>query len=61
MEASLLVANKEEIIEIDGCGNVMTHDRFRGIGSGGHYAECVAEALYDLEEFDADRIASKAM
>ena len=48
-----MVADKENIIEIDGSGNVLTHDRFRSIGSGGLYAECAAEALYDIEELDA--------
>lgn len=61
LEASLLVVDKREIIEIDGCGNVMVHDKFRGIGSGGPYAECAAEALYDLEDFDSEMIAQKAM
>ena len=61
LEATLLVTDSKELVEIDGDGNVMVHDRFRGIGSGGHFAECAAEALYDLEEFDSYMIATKAM
>ncbi len=53
MEGSVLVADNKSIIEIDGSGNVLTHDWFRSIGSGGLYAECAAEALYDLDSFDA--------
>lgn len=49
LEGSVLVVDKDNIIEIDGCGNVLTHDWFRSIGSGGLYAECAAEALYDLD------------
>ncbi len=57
LEGSVLVADKESIIEIDGSGNVLVHDWFRSIGSGGLYAECAAEALYDLDNFDAMQIA----
>lgn len=57
----MLVADKESIIEIDGAGNVLTHDWFRAIGSGGLYAECAAEALYDMEAIDALLIAQKSM
>lgn len=39
----------------------MTHDQFRGIGSGSFFAECAAEALYDLENFTAEMIANKSM
>lgn len=53
LEGSVLVADNKSIIEIDGLGNVLTHDRFRSIGSGGLYAECAAEALYDIESMDA--------
>lgn len=50
LEASVLIADKDELIEIDGSGNVLIHDRFRAIGSGGLFAECAAEALYDMKE-----------
>lgn len=49
LEASILVCDAKSIVEIDGNGNVMVHEEFRSIGSGGHYAECAAEALYPLE------------
>lgn len=61
LEASVLVADKNELIEIDGCGNVLVHDRFRSIGSGGTFAECAAEALYEMDNLDAMTIARKSM
>ena len=57
LEGSVLVADKDSIIEIDGSGNVLTHDWFWSIGSGGLYAECAAEALYDMDHLDALQIA----
>ena len=40
LEASVLVGDADTLIELDGEGNVLVHDRFRAIGSGGIYAEC---------------------
>ena len=40
LEASVLVGDADNLIELDGEGNVLVHDRFRAIGSGGIYAEC---------------------
>ena len=40
LEASVLVGDASSLIELDGEGNVLIHDRFRAIGSGGIYAEC---------------------
>ena len=40
LEASVLVSDLENLIELDGNGNVLVHDRFRAIGSGGLFAEC---------------------
>ena len=40
LEASVLVGDHDNLIELDGEGNVLLHDRFRAIGSGGTYAEC---------------------
>lgn len=47
------MCDKDSIVEIDGYGNVMVHEEFRSIGSGGHYAESAAEALFPLDDFDA--------
>ena len=41
LEASVLVGDNDNLIELDGEGNVLVHDRFRAIGSGGLYAECI--------------------
>lgn len=57
LEGTILVVDPENIIEIDGEGNVLLHDRFRAIGSGGLYAECAAEALFEYSEFDSLYIA----
>lgn len=60
LEASVLVIDNKNIIEIDGQGNVLVHEEYRALGSGGLFAECATEALYDLEE-DAEVIAKRAM
>ena len=52
-----MVIDEKNIIELDGSGNVLAHDKFRAIGSGGLYAECAAEALYSLPNFTALDIA----
>lgn len=63
LEASLIVCNAEEVLEIDGQGNVITpeEDGIIAIGSGGTYAKAAARALIDVEGFDAESIARKAM
>lgn len=63
LEASLIVCSKEETLEIDGQGNVITpeEDGIIAIGSGGTYAKAAARALIDVEGYDAERIARKAM
>lgn len=68
LEATILVCDKEHIIELDGYGNVIEVDRVRGIGSGGLFAECkchcqtgAAEALYDIDGLSALEIARKSM
>ncbi|GET93492.1 Hs1vu complex proteolytic subunit-like [Leishmania tarentolae] len=63
LEASLIVCSKEETLEIDGQGNVITPeaDGIIAIGSGGTYAKAAARALIDVEGYDAERIARKAM
>lgn len=63
LEASLIVCGREETLEIDGQGNVITpeEDGIIAIGSGGTYAKAAARALIDVEDYDAERIARKAM
>lgn len=63
LEASLIVCNAEEVLEIDGQGNVITpeEDGIIAIGSGGTYAKAAARALIDVDGFDAESIARKAM
>ena len=74
LEASLLVCDKDLIVELDGTGNVVEIESgVIGIGSGGAFAECkdiyvkkfnfvgAARALLDIEGYDAEKIAKKAM
>jgi ATP-dependent HslUV protease subunit HslV len=63
LEASLIVCDKDETLEIDGTGNVMTPeaDGIVAIGSGGTYAKAAARALIDIEGLGAEEIARKAM
>lgn len=63
LEASLIVCDKTETLEIDGQGNVITpeEDGIVAIGSGGTYAKAAARALIDVEGYDAETIAAKAM
>lgn len=63
LEASLIVCGREESLEIDGQGNVITpeEDGIIAIGSGGTYAKAAARALIDVDGYDAEKIARKAM
>lgn len=40
---------------------MLLHERFRSIGSGGLFAECAAEALWELNDWDSLKIAKRAM
>lgn len=40
LEATVLVGDATSLIEVDGDGNIILHDRLRAIGSGGAFAEC---------------------
>jgi ATP-dependent protease HslVU (ClpYQ) peptidase subunit len=44
----MLVCDKENIIELDGMGNVLEIDTVRGIGSGGLFAECKEKSRMHL-------------
>lgn len=63
LEASLIVCSADEVLEIDGQGNVITpeEDGIISIGSGGTYAKAAARALIDVEGYTAESIARKAM
>ena len=64
LDASMLVADKTDILEISGHGDVLdqTHG-VMAIGSGGPYALCAALALIDVPDnpMTATEIAEKAM
>lgn len=40
LQATLLVADKKDAVEIDGSGNILEISNVRAIGSGGLFAEC---------------------
>jgi ATP-dependent protease HslVU peptidase subunit len=63
LEASLIVCDKHETLEIDGAGNVITpeEDGIVAIGSGGQYAKAAARALIDVPDMTAEQIAEKSM
>ncbi|CCD12554.1 unnamed protein product [Trypanosoma congolense IL3000] len=63
LEASLIVCSVDETLEIDGQGNVITpeSDGIVAIGSGGTFAKAAARALIDVDGYDAEKIARKAM
>ena len=63
LEASMIVCDENETLEIDGQGNVLTpeSDGIVAIGSGGQYAKAAARALVDMEGCDAEFICRKAM
>lgn len=63
LEASLIVCDAKETLEIDGQGNVITAetDGVVAIGSGGTYAKAAARALVDVDGFTAEQVAEKAM
>ncbi|KAL4446076.1 hypothetical protein ABPG74_021615 [Tetrahymena malaccensis] len=61
LEATLLVVDKDLIVELDGTGNVLEIPEVIGIGSGGAFAECAARALIDIDGLSAKDIALKSM
>ncbi|EAS04180.1 ATP-dependent protease HslVU, peptidase subunit (macronuclear) [Tetrahymena thermophila SB210] len=61
LEATLLVVDKDLIVELDGTGNVLEIPEVIGIGSGGAFAECAARALIDIDGMSAKDIALKSM
>jgi len=66
LEASMIVCDENETLEIDGSGNVLTPeaDGIVAIGSGGMYAKAAARALVAVEgapQLDAEYICREAM
>lgn len=62
LEATLLVADKNKILEISGDGNVLEPENdCVAIGSGGNYAYSAALAYLDCSNFDARTIAEKSL
>jgi ATP-dependent HslUV protease subunit HslV len=62
LEAMMAVADREITYVLTGNGDVLEpEDGLVGIGSGGSYALAAARALFDMEGFDAEAIARKAM
>lgn len=62
LEAMMAVADKDVSLILTGTGDVLEPaDGLIGIGSGGNYALSAARALYDIEDLDAETIATKAM
>ncbi len=50
LEATLLVCDKDLIVELDGTGNVLEIDSGAiGIGSGGAFAECIFHFFFVME------------
>ena len=62
LEAMMAVADKEVSLILSGTGDVLEpEDDIIGIGSGGGYALAAARALVEIEGFDAETIARRAM
>ena len=62
LNASLIVADKSNLVELDGTGNIMeVTDGVIGIGSGGTFALSAARALLGATDLDAEEIAKRSM
>jgi ATP-dependent HslUV protease subunit HslV len=62
LEAMMAVADESASLILSGNGDVMEpEDGLIGIGSGGPFALAAARALIDVEGYDAEAIARKAM
>ncbi len=62
LEAMMIVADKKQILILDGAGNVIEpQDGICAIGSGGNYALAAARALIQNTEYSASEIAYKAL
>ncbi len=62
LEAMMAVADRDTSLVLTGQGDVLEpEDGLIGIGSGGNYALAAARALMDVDGFDAEAIARKAL
>ena len=62
LEAVLLVADGSNIYELTGNGDVLEPNiSVMGVGSGGHFAQAAATALFDIEGMSAEDIVRKSM
>jgi ATP-dependent HslUV protease subunit HslV len=62
LEAMMAVADKDVSLILSGTGDVLEpEDGIIGIGSGGGYALAAARALIDIDGFDAETVARRAM
>lgn len=62
LEAMMIVADKNQILILDGSGNVIEpQDGICAIGSGGNYAYAAARALVQNTELPAKEIAYKSL
>lgn len=62
LEAMMIVADKDNILVLDGTGNVIEpQDGICAIGSGGNYALAAARALMQNTDYEAKDIAYKSL
>ena len=62
LEAMMIVADKNQILILDGSGNVIEpQDDICAIGSGGNYALAAARALIQNTDYDAKDVAYKSL
>ena len=61
LEATLIVIDKDLIVELDGTGNVIEIEDVIGVGSGGFFAECAAKALLQHTDMNAEEIGRASM
>mmetsp|Transcript_14556 Transcript_14556/g.29100 ORF Transcript_14556/g.29100 Transcript_14556/m.29100 type:complete len:246 (-) Transcript_14556:93-830(-) len=62
LNAVLIVADKDLTMSVSGTGDLLEPiNGVCGIGSGGIYAQCAAQALIDIDGLSAEDIARKAM
>ncbi|EGG14135.1 Heat shock protein HslV [Cavenderia fasciculata] len=62
LEASIIVADKDITLNIDGNGDVLEpNDGVSAIGSGGEFALAAARALLTVPELSAEEIAQRSM
>lgn len=62
LEAMMIVADKNQVLIVDGTGNVIEpQDNICAIGSGGNFALAAAKALVQNTKLSAKEIAEKAL